>query len=282
MSLRHVLSCLIPAVAALLVTGAPARAAPAYDACTGTITSIPVVISSQGTWCLKGDLSTAMDSGKAISIEANNVTLDCNGFKVGGLAAGVSTQTYGVSSAKLNTVVRDCNIRGFHTGINLQAEGGLVEDSRLEANRAMAIYAESGAIIRRNVVLDTGGSPTAFVYAIVAIGNTEVSDNRVEVTISGNGSVTRGIYGANADGLVFRDNIIIGISGGPGGAPSPLSVQSGTRAVVTGNFVSTAAPGGSVGIGCPSSSLTILRDNTVIGPNGEDPDCTDAGGNWFN
>ena len=259
-----------------------AVAAPSYDGCAGTIASLPAVITTQGTWCLDADLATGMASGIAIEIRANNVTLDCNGFKVGGLAAGVSTQTYGVSSAKLNTVVRDCNIRGFHTGINLQAEGGLVEDSRLEANRAMAIYAESGAIIRRNVVLDTGGSPTAFVYAIVAIGNTEVSDNRVEVTISGNGSVTRGIYGANADGLVFRDNIIIGISGGPGGAPSPLSVQSGTRAVVTGNFVSTAAPGGSVGIGCPSSSLTILRDNTVIGPNGEDPDCTDAGGNWFN
>ena len=77
-----------------------AVAAPSYDGCAGTIASLPAVITTQGTWCLDADLATGMASGIAIEIRANNVTLDCNGFKVGGLAAGVSTQTYGVSSAK--------------------------------------------------------------------------------------------------------------------------------------------------------------------------------------
>src|SRR5690606_14995164 len=65
----------------------PARAADDYDACAGFIDSVPATITSQGVWCLRKDLSTAIASGSAITIATNNVTIDCNGFKLGGLAA---------------------------------------------------------------------------------------------------------------------------------------------------------------------------------------------------
>ena len=71
-----------------------AHAAQSYDNCTGFITSVPAVISTQGTWCLKQDLATAIASGNAISVNANNVTLDCNDFKLGGLAAGAGTVAF--------------------------------------------------------------------------------------------------------------------------------------------------------------------------------------------
>ena len=222
MSLRHVLSCLIPAVAALLVTGAPARAAPAYDACTGTITSIPVVISSQGTWCLKGDLSTAMDSGKAISIEANNVTLDCNGFKVGGLAAGTATLTEGIVSSNLNTVIRACHVRGFRVGISVGADGAVVEDNRVDGTVASpgntlggyGIYGfnPDGLVIEENIVVGIhAGSTGASPILIGGVGPRGTVSGNI---VSGVGAVValNGIGCPNGSLVIVRENFVLGFS----------------------------------------------------------------------
>ena len=76
------------ATALLAVYASPALAAESYDNCTGYIESLPASISTQGTWCLRKDLATGMASGNAIEVKANNVVIDCNDFKIGGLAAG--------------------------------------------------------------------------------------------------------------------------------------------------------------------------------------------------
>src|SRR5690606_24652633 len=88
-------------LAALLLLGGlaatqPARAAQSYDACTGFIDSVPATISTQGVWCLRKDLSTNITSGNAITIATNNVTIDCNDFKLGGLAAGNGSNAFGI------------------------------------------------------------------------------------------------------------------------------------------------------------------------------------------
>ena len=83
-------------------------------------------------------MSTAVASGAAITINANNVTLDCNGYKIGGLGAGVGTDAYGVRATdRLNTTVRRCGIRGFHRAIafdGTNASGGVIEDNRIDNN----------------------------------------------------------------------------------------------------------------------------------------------------
>src|SRR5688572_10806481 len=107
---------LLLAIAALT----PAHAAESYDNCTGTITSLPVTISTQGTWCLTQNLSTAITVGVAITVAANNVTIDCNDFKVGGLAGGISTNALGIAAVNaLNTTIRNCGIRGFVEGVRI-------------------------------------------------------------------------------------------------------------------------------------------------------------------
>jgi hypothetical protein len=65
--------------------------------CTA-ITALPYTISTQGVYCLTGNLSTGMTSGSAITIATNNVVLDLNGFKIGGLAAGPDTNATGIYS----------------------------------------------------------------------------------------------------------------------------------------------------------------------------------------
>src|SRR6187402_2679224 len=53
---------LVLAFALALSAAAPgtALAAHSYDGCKYTITTLPAVLTTQGTWCLKGDLATGI------------------------------------------------------------------------------------------------------------------------------------------------------------------------------------------------------------------------------
>ena len=130
----------------------PVRAAHSYATCTGYVESLPATISTPGHWCLRRDLSIAQDSGAAITIVANNVTLDCNDFKLDGLSAGLDTLAFGVlAQERANTTVRRCVVRGFYVGVRLVGGGHLVEDNQLELLREgmSNLDARSRDIIRR-------------------------------------------------------------------------------------------------------------------------------------
>src|SRR6185369_12584927 len=120
MNMKHTNNDICLALIFVLLVGfsLTCRAAESYDNCSGTVASLPAVISTQGTWCFKQDLATSITFGNAITVTTNNVTLDCNNFKLGGLAAGVGTHAYGVyaggyGAGRSNITVRNCNVRGF-------------------------------------------------------------------------------------------------------------------------------------------------------------------------
>ena len=75
-----------------LVLTAPARAETIN--CTA-ITTLPYTITTAGVYCFTGTLQTAMISGNAITINANNVIIDMNSFTLSGLSAGSSTTATG-------------------------------------------------------------------------------------------------------------------------------------------------------------------------------------------
>ena len=103
--------------AMLLLPPPPLRAAESYDNCTGFIDSVPATIATQGVWRLRAHLGTAITTGAAINIAANNVTIDCNDFKLGGLAATDASAAMGISaSGRQNATVRRCQLRGFFQG----------------------------------------------------------------------------------------------------------------------------------------------------------------------
>jgi hypothetical protein len=79
--------------AAILLLAFTAIAAPARAETVNcaNITTLPATISSAGVYCLKQDLATSIESGAALNIASNNVILDCNGYRLGGLAAGDHT-----------------------------------------------------------------------------------------------------------------------------------------------------------------------------------------------
>jgi parallel beta-helix repeat protein len=211
------------ALAAVLLAGPfhtqPARAAESYDNCAGTISSLPAVITTQGVWCLKSDLSTNITSGYAIAIQTNNVTVDCNDFKLGGLAAGNGSAAIGIyANNRQNTTVRHCNVRGFYYGIDLyDGAGQLVEDNRLDnnLNRGIIVTGENDTV-RRNRVYDTGGASGNFeVYAITA--DASVIDNEVSGVFPGPNATDAVVGGIQAFGLVARGNRVSNLTPSPSG-----------------------------------------------------------------
>jgi len=229
------------------IGGHRAMAAESYDNCSGFIDSLPATIGKQGVWCLRKDLSTALTSGAAITVATNNVTIDCNDFKIGGLAAGESSTTTGISATdRQNITVRHCNVRGFYAGIWLaEGAGHLVEDNRLDNNLFMSIYVTGdNSLIRSNRVFDTG-SQRQFTYGIFSAG--DVVDN----TISGvfaSGEYPHGIV-AWGSASTIQGNSIRGLVAGEGTGSGPLGIAIATKGVIVDrNRISATTSWGS-GIG---------------------------------
>jgi parallel beta-helix repeat protein len=271
----HVFRLIFPAM--LLATGllapAPAAfAAQSYDNCTGFIDSIPATITTQGTWCLRKDVASSAISGQMITLGTNNVTIDCNHFKIGGLGGGVGTQARGIyASSRLNLTVRNCNIRGFYYGIYASGGGGhVIADNTFDGNTYVGIlvYA-AGSTIQRNIVVDTGGSTvvTTAAYGIYAGNGVDVLENTVNgVAASGANASSYGIY-TDFNSLGSADfNRVRGLaSAGSGSVHGIYNLNSG-RTIVRGNNVQGNGSGvvGSTGIRCFSNQATA-RDNVVHG-----------------
>ena len=194
--------------------------------CTA-ITQLPEVIDSQGVYCLKGNLSTSITTGNAIEIQANNVTIDLNGFKLGGLGAGDSTNANGVYAfQRKNITIKNGIVRGFYYGIFLQdispfttSSGHVVKNILADQNTFVGIRVDGlGDTVSRNAVVDTGGSTLINdAFGIVVVGpESEVLNNKISKTTAQSTDSARGIYLESADYSVVRNNTVTDtVSAGP-------------------------------------------------------------------
>ena len=202
---------LLPLLLLSFVALAPAdaRAAESYANCTGFIESLPATISSEGTWCLRNHLYTSQASGYAITVAAENVTIDCNDFRISGLGAGAATQATGIYASKRATTLRHCRVQGFRIGARLAGGGQRVEDNRFEMNTAegLNVYGEPRAFawVRRNRITDTGRafSPATALAAVFA----RVEDN----VIAGVGPATGEAVGIRLNSGWVRRNHVSGV-----------------------------------------------------------------------
>jgi parallel beta-helix repeat protein len=266
---------IFPAMLLALNLFAPAPAAFAaqsYDNCTGFVDSIPATISTQGTWCLRQDVATSATSGNIITIATNNVTLDCNHFKIGGLGGGDGTTAYGVyAQSRLNLTVRNCNIRGFYFGLYTNGGGGhVVADNTFDGNTAYGIVVtSSGSTIVKNIVVDTGGSTltTGEAIGIYATNGVDVLDNTVNgVAAIGTNASSYGIYtSSNGEGSTNFNRVRGLASSGTGTVHGIFNVSSG-RTIVRSNDVqgNGSSVVGSIGIRCFTNQATA-RDNVIHG-----------------
>lgn len=232
------------------------------------ITSLPAVISAQGVYCLTGPLGTAAWNGNAITINANNVTIDLNGFKLGGLAAGTNTYTKGIyANNRANITIRNGTVRGFSYGIHMDGSsslGHLIEDVRLDQNRNYGVYVRgTGHTIRRNQVLATGGSTviTTIAVGLLAWGdNMRIMNNDVSDTYDATQSYGIQLYlGANG---VIKHNAVSGVTNtGTALYIAGINLKQATGLVIGNEVMDT----GETCILFNGASTGIYRDNTVSG-----------------
>lgn len=226
---------------ALLYSAAPigqAQAAEGHDNCDAFI-ALTGTISAPGTYCLKAGITSTLTSGAAITIAADNVTIDCNGHVIkdattDGLATGIKAET------RDSVTVRNCRIAGFRTGIKVfEGSGHLIEGNLVTNSRetGISVWNTSNSDVRRNRVMDVVSSnPHA--------RGIEASANVIDNTVSG--------VKAKPDPL--------------GGSTSVEGIfPSGIGNQVRGNRVRGLSATTAYGI-YPSSSGVVISDNHVVGP----------------
>jgi hypothetical protein len=258
---------------------ASAPAARRFDHCTGFIDALPTTISTPGTWCLRRDLATAITSGRAITINSDNVTVDCNHFTIDGLAAGPDSRAGAIfSEDRRHITVRQCKVRGFGAGVDLSANflstggGHLFEDNQLDLNIVYGVQVIGGekSVVRRNVVRDTGPSNIVDVSAMIMIGSIDIIDNTVTGS-TGTGISTELNTAGSVIGNRVRDVAHLGIT----------LTENGESVVVTGNHLNANPgrfPGGfsTIGLRCGEApgpvfaNIIVGFDSPVVGCNAFD------------
>ena len=269
-----------------LLSPTTALAAESYDNCTGTIAALPATISTQGTWCLATNLSTAINAGAAITVTTNNVTIDCNDFRIGGLGAGPTTDAVGILiNNQLNATVRNCGVRGFLTGIRVSgtAFGALLEHNRLDQNTDAGITLEgSGHLVRFNRIIDTGGRPASTQTDGIASTAEEVqiTDNSIiGMTVTENEGDVVGISSFGNASEVAR-NYITGLVADDTGEPFGISAGLSAAGSIHRNQI-LAFPDNN-GTAIVSGADNQCSNNNLTGWDSGIVGCTDAGGNFGN
>jgi parallel beta-helix repeat protein len=185
--------------------------------CT-VIASVPATISAPGIYCLKSDLMTSIASGVAITIDSNFVTLDLNGWRLGGGAAGLGTSAYGIRVIdRRGVTVRNGSVKGFYCGVAFESSGvstaNLVEDIRADGNTQMGIYMGSSySVVRNNQVSNTGGISIdgfgdAWGIRSAGTGN-QILNNVVSSTVATKaGAAAYGIESAGAKAVIAGNSI---------------------------------------------------------------------------
>jgi hypothetical protein len=246
----------------LVVLAARAPGARAETTQCTVIGAVPTTISSPGVYCLKSNFTTNLASGSAINVDANNVTLDLNGYKLGNLAAGTGTSAYAISSSRQNVTVRNGTIRGYFAGVFMVGGGGhLVEDVRLDGNTFKGLdLGGPGNIIRRNQIVNTGGSTyfaNSAAYGIYSHGeDVRILDNEITgTTAAGASAVSIAIYVSSA-GSVVSGNRISGTAAQAGGAARGITWLLGNGVVIDNQIVGVS--------GAAASQLYAVMINTGL------------------
>lgn len=185
------------------------------------ITRVPYIIKKPGHYLLKKDLvftPTVAASGQAITIAADDVTLDLGGHVISSSAPQDATNTtrgVGLASAPtIHTTIRNGVLRNFNHGILLQKNDSagrvLIEDMVISNSGTGGILVEATSIeIRHCTIVDTGYNQaltTTFGISASGAGSTRIVDNDISNSLYTTGFLNIGII--TTSGIVERNRIL--------------------------------------------------------------------------
>lgn len=246
--------------------------------CTA-ISSAPYIISAPGFYCLTADLTTNNPSSGfyAISIQADNVVLDLNGHRIGGVAAGAGTQAIGITAVdKRYITIRNGSIRGYRVGISAgdsnqfgatTAQGWLIENLRLDQNTYIGIFlAAKNSIARNNRIIATGNgstpSSTEAVGIYAAGHNIRILENDITQLSASFGGVI-GIWMNYANGAFVSGNRISDLSS-PSWATA-IEVYAADQGIIRHNSMLLASAPSSTGLALSGTTNFVYLDNIAQG-----------------
>jgi hypothetical protein len=241
-----------------------------YHTCTGYI-SMPAIITVPGVYCLTANL-TSSSSATFVTINTNNVTIDCNGHMMDTSGAGPGNTSTGVyANLRSGTQVRNCTFKGFKSAVWLigsTGKGNVVEDNVIDGSTYIGIIMNGdNSVARRNQVLNTGGSSVyATPYGIYAYNSVDLIDNTVAgVTArAGGGGSAYGIYTNTNLPATVSGNRVRNVNKDGAGTPYGIYIYGTGRQVVRDNDVFGTGTAANVGIYC-STLYTHVMSNMITG-----------------
>jgi hypothetical protein len=267
----------------VLAVSAHATVAFAQSADCVEITGLPVTISQPGKYCLYQGFTVNSATIKAITVAANDVTLDCRGHTIRNTAtsnAGSSEGVYAVGRS--NVTVRNCRIQGgFTNGISIIQDSSKPTSSyynTIEGNYVAASYwhgirAYGSAIeIKGNRVVDVGGQANNYAIGIRVAGSTVTGSSKLQVVqdnaVWGTNSPYNNAYGIMSDSSLaslIRMNSIVGTTASNQTYRSyGVRIAAGTVNTIIDNHIVGSPLANDIAIQTPTGNS--CHDNTLRSP----------------
>ena len=230
----------------------------------GDTPGFPITLSQPGSYRLTGNLTVPNATTAAITIGADNITIDLNGFSI--IGPTVCT----TSNSGNGPIVNGCSPAGTAAGIdagfypNNPFGGTTVTNGSI---RGMGF----GIVLRSGTVKDVKASSNAVTGIVIgegtAIGNDSSRNGFNGISMTGSGVVTGNFASGNAKGgittgnfSVIKDNTVVA-SGGIGIQGS--GTMSGNAVSFSGSLV---AGGTGLKAECPSTVAfnTLAFNNNLL------------------
>ena len=170
---------------------------------------IPLTINESGSYYFTEDINSA---NNAITVAADDVTIDLAGFTLAGPDSGTNYGIY--MSERSNVEIRNGTVRDFWYGIyevSSSGQGHRVIDVRALSNGIRGIYLGSkNNLVKDCTASDNGTSAASSVYGIYAsYGSTVTGNTACDNGDSATGDYVYGIYagsGSTVTGNTAYDN----------------------------------------------------------------------------
>lgn len=254
---------------ASLLLAPPARAE--ITICT-EITSVPFTITTPGIYCLKQNLVNTTDPAPAylagaIEIQADNVTVDLNGFTLSNSLAGPANRMNGVVAFhRKDVTLRNGHVDGFANAVllgGLLAQRSTVENISANASNYRGIFVVGAdSVIRDNHITNVGPGDLdseATGITLVYSENSVIEGNLVSSIAET--AAAFGIGVGFSQTVSVRGNTIYNIKNAA--QTNGISFYSVTRAGISDNHLMNN-PAGNAGIADLGFSMQIGCINNAV------------------
>jgi len=246
------------AAAALLALATAPAAFAETTSCLG-VGALPATLTAPGHYCLGSDVDVAGDDTYAITLNGNDIVLDCNGHRLRSTATTSNTIGVYIFNGAMRATVRNCRVEGFGTGI-------LAEYTMTDAPRVLRIHGNhvsrsrgtgidgrgSGILVEDNQVVDSLGSASRNPVGIVLSGHSGgiatgnvIRNNTVtgfKPEFPGPSNLSVGIQFSYQQGIQVEGNTVMGLYARTGAGVYGMTGGNGTGNSIRGNTIVTPPP----------------------------------------